>query len=243
MARSTRSTSTKKATSTTKATSRPRRPWWRARLPLWSLVAAVAIGALVTWLLMRPTGIEARVAELEAEQAANDATATQELLAAAAEVAPQMQAVLDEMAPTLPQLADGPLGTAPDDAATTAPEAAPATEEDIQRWRDDVASIRDRLAAIGSAGNEVNIGRTALVSAVDQLGDAVDLYAVALTLDEDQSAAVLSQVAAARINVVDTWVSGAIQVDLLAIDADAGHLHVSLSAVPGQEPPDDGGEG
>ncbi|MBY5163269.1 hypothetical protein [Salsipaludibacter albus] len=243
MARSTRSTSTKKAGSSTKATSRPRRPWWRARLPLWSLLAAVAVGALVTWLLMRPTGIEARVAELEAEQAANDATATQELLAAADESAPRMQAVLDEMAPTLPQVADGPLGPAPDDSATTAPEAAPATEEDIQSWRDEVASIRDRMASIGSAGNEVNIGRTALVSAVDQLGDAVELYAVALTLDEDQAAAVLSRVAAARINVVETWVSGAIQVDMLAIDTGNGHLHVSLSAVPGQEPPDDGGEG
>lgn len=207
------------------------RPWWRWRPPSWAAVLAVVVAVVATWLVMRPSSVERRADELREEAAAADLEVGADLVDTAVEVLPDVQQVVHDTHDVLPT------EDAPDQPVDTL-----ASPEQLDTWRASIEEARDDLADVGSAGTAVNVARNGLVVASEHLLVVLDLYQDALDLEPEQADALLADVGVARRAAVESWNTAAIQVDVVSIDSGIGHSHVYVSGIPGQPPPDDGGE-
>jgi hypothetical protein len=104
----------------------------------------------------------------------------------------------------------------------------------VDGWQTVTGKAVEDFANPPSGGTGVNIARSGLAASVRTLDAAVDTYAAALALPPDARGSLLELAGRQRDIAVATWSSAATQLDVLNIDADKGHAHVFLPAVPGQ---------
>lgn len=207
----------------------------RGRRALLALAALVIVGlvvAAVVWATTRaPDGAAsggfaadpARVAELEAAEAARDA----ENLGVVADFAVAAQ---ERLVPTMNDLSvalplDGSPGT-------------PATSEQLATWREALAALTTEAEALPTGASGYNVTRNGLGVSIALLGDALDALELALAADETAREPLLALAGDLRMRAADTWGMAATQLDDLSVDADQGHVHVFLPLHP-----DDAGDG
>ncbi|MGZ3144745.1 hypothetical protein ACVDFE_22670 [Lentzea chajnantorensis] len=179
-----------------------------AARPFWAgLVTAFLLGLAVAFLVGSWTGPDAteqRIAELEREEADRDA-------AQLGPLSDQARQSRDRLAPVLAAMAEAP------------------TAEAVSGWRDVVAEVAGTYEQSPSAGNGINIARTGMRTAVQQLAAAVKTCELAFGGAEADRAALLALAQEQRMLAVRTWSVAAVQLDVLNIEAGRGHVHVQLS--------------
>ncbi|MEU7476945.1 hypothetical protein AB0A63_13245 [Lentzea sp. NPDC042327] len=179
-----------------------------AARPFWAgLVTAFLLGLAVAFLVGSWTGPDAteqRIAELEREEADRDA-------AQLGPLSDQARQTRDRLAPVLAAMAQAP------------------TAEAVNGWRDVVAEVAATYEQSPSAGNGINIARTGMRTAVQQLAAAVKTCELAFGGAEADRAALLALAQEQRMLAVRTWSVAAVQLDVLNIEAGRGHVHVQLS--------------
>lgn len=178
----------------------------------------------------RPGAIEARVAELTAQDAQRDVERTEELIVSARAVYDELVLLLEEVNVALP--AGGVNGV-------------PVTIAAVTAWRGTVAEERVSLEDRRSAGTSVNVTRAGLDAALVQLDRALGTYELSLAAPVDHAAALSTLAAELRSDAVVVWSLAATQLDDLAVETDLGHVHLYLSADPasGAMSPDGAPEG
>ncbi|WP_435736542.1 hypothetical protein V5D56_17445 [Cellulosimicrobium sp. PMB13] len=218
----------------------------------WALLVAGALAVVVVVVVLvvaltRGGGDEApadgfavdpaRVAELEAAEAERDA----ENLTASIEHAHHLQT---ELVPVLHALhAALPVdGTA----------ATPPSAEEVAAWRDTLDGLTSETGNLASGSSEHNIVRNGMLTSLELLGDTVDAVDLARSADAGTAPDLYALAGELRTRAVETWGLAAIQLDLRAVAADQGHVHVFLPVRPGdsldggldthggEEPHDDG---
>jgi hypothetical protein len=158
------------------------------------------------------------VAEMNAENARRDAAQIETLTA-------QAQRMHDGLLPVLEGLATAiPAGS-----STLGPVA---TREQVAGWQGVTKRFADEFGERPSAGTAVNIARSGLAAAVQQLDLAVATYAQGLAAPDQL--AWFKTSAQQRDMASVTWSVAATQLDVLNIDSGRGHVHVFLPSQPGQ---------
>lgn len=205
--RTTRSRATRAIRVTKTATPPPRRTWAGF---LTAFLLGLAVAFLVTsW--NGPDATERRIAELEQEEAARDTALLGPLTDQARQTRDGLAPVLAAMASAAP--VDGSAGAA-------------LTPEAVAGWRDTVAAAEKAYEQSPSAGNGINIARTGLRTAVQQLAAAVRTFEAALAPGRSDLVALAGE---QRTLALRTWSVAAIQLDVINIEAGRGHVHVQLS--------------
>ncbi|ROP42120.1 hypothetical protein [Saccharothrix texasensis] len=206
----------------------PRPPWKSAT----ALVTTFALGFAVAFVTgswtSGPDATERRIAELTQAEAQRDVEQVGTLIDLAKGGRERLTPVLQAMAGASP-----PQGTATP------------TIEDVRGWREVVSAEVQRYAETPSAGNGVNVARTGMRTAVEQLAAAVDGFAAAVTAPAPLAADLLTLAGAQRALALRTWSVAALQLDVISIDAGKGHVHVYLPSGPdsGAIPADTAPEG
>ncbi|WP_158849665.1 hypothetical protein [Saccharothrix deserti] len=209
----------------------PRSLWGSAT----ALVTTFALGFAVAFVsgswTSGPDATERRIAELKQAEAQRDVEQVGTLIELAKGGRERLTPVLEAMAKASP-LQD------------TASPAAPTIDE-VRGWRDVVSAEVQRYAETPSAGNGVNVARTGMRTAVQQLAAAVDGFATAATAPEPLARDLLPLAGAQRTLALRTWSVAALQLDVISIDAGKGHVHVYLPSGPdsGTIPADTAPEG
>ena len=194
----------------------------RRRTPAWASVAglatAFALGLAVAFLLSSATGpsaTEQRINELQQAEAKRDI----ELIKLLNDNA---KTTRDNLMPLLAAMSE----SAPLDEAS--PRTAPTTAV-IAEWRRTVVAELERFPNNTSAGNGVNVTRTALKTALEQLEAAVDLFETASAQPKPLQDALIAQAGTQRTIALRTWSVAAVQLDVINVDAGNGHVHVYLT--------------
>lgn len=214
-----------------RGTAAPRSPWASAT----ALVTTFALGFAVAFVsgswTSGPDSTERRIAELEQEEARRDVEQVGALIELARGGRERLTPVLEAMAKAAP-LDEGATPTAP-------------TAEEVRRWRDVVSEEVRRYAETPSAGNGVNVARTGMRTAVQQLAAAVDGFATAVAAPEPLAGSLLALAGGQRTLALRTWSVAALQLDVISVDAGKGHVHVQLPSGPdsGTIPADTAPEG
>lgn len=180
-----------------------------------STVLAAIIGTVLV-LTTGPDGTQQRVEELRRAEATRDAAQIEELTETARLVADDLLPVVESMTQVLP--AEGPPVAVQLDAAP------------LGTWSNTVAGASARFAAPPSGSTGTNVARSALRTAVDLLGESVDLLELSRDLPEERRVAVVARAQTQRDLAMRTWSIGATQLDAINIDAGNGHQHVFLPA-------------
>jgi hypothetical protein len=207
------------------------RPRWAS---VTALVTTFALGFAVAFVSgswsSGPDATESRIAELKAAEARRDVEQVGTLIDLARGGRDRLTPVLEAMAKAAP-LQD------------TTPSAVPKIE-DVRGWRDVVSAEVQRYAETPSAGNGVNVARTGLRTAVQQLAAAVDGFAAAANAP-DLAGDLLPLAGAQRTLALRAWSVASLQLDVISIDAGKGHVHVYLPSGPdsGTIPADTAPEG
>ncbi|WP_171905330.1 hypothetical protein [Cellulosimicrobium cellulans] len=197
----------------------------------WALLAAAAFAVVVVGVVLVVAltrgGDEpadggfavdpARVAELEAAEAARDA----ENLTASIEHARTLQG---ELVPVMHALH----AVLPVDGTT----ATPPTAEEVATWRDTLDGLVADTEALASGSSEHNIVRNGMLTSLELLGDAVDAVDLARAADASTAPDLYALAGELRTRAVDTWGLAAIQLDLRATSGGQGHVHVFLPVHP-----------
>ena len=211
--------------------SAPRSPWGSVA----ALVTTFALGFAVAFVsgswTSGPDATERRIAELEQAEAQRDVEQVGTLIELARGGRERLTPVLKAMAKASPPPGAG---------SPAAP-----TIDDVRGWREVVSAEVQRYAETPSAGNGVNVARTGLRTAVEQLAAAVDGFAAAVTAPEPTAGDLLTLAGAQRTLALRTWSVAALQLDVISVDAGKGHVHVHLPAGPdsGTIPADTAPEG
>ncbi|WP_053716451.1 hypothetical protein [Saccharothrix sp. NRRL B-16348] len=209
----------------------PRSLWGSAT----ALVTTFALGFAVAFVsgswTTGPDATERRIAELEQAEAQRDVEQVGTLIELAKGGRERLTPVLQAMATASP-----PPGTGSP--------AAPAVDV-VRGWRDVVSAEVQRYAETPSAGNGVNVARTGMRTAVEQLAAAIDGFAAAATAPAPLAGDLLTLAGAQRTLALRTWSVAALQLDVISIDAGKGHVHVYLPSGPdsGTIPADTAPEG
>ncbi|MER5268811.1 hypothetical protein ABTZ99_42640 [Actinosynnema sp. NPDC002837] len=209
----------------------PRSSWG----PVTALVTAFALGFAVAFVsgswTSGPDATQRRIAELQQAEAQRDVEHVGTLIELAKGGRERLTPVLQAMAKAAP-----PPGTG----SPTAP-----AIDEVRGWRDVVSAEVRRYAETPSAGNGVNVARTGMRTAVEQLAAAVDGFAAAVTAPEPLAGDLLALAGAQRTLALRTWSVAALQLDVISIDAGKGHVHVYLPSGPdsGTIPADTAPEG
>ncbi|GAB2812199.1 hypothetical protein [Lentzea nigeriaca] len=225
MSRTVRSRATKAAAWTT--------PPPKAKGRVWAgFLTAFLLGLAVAFLITSGNGPDAtqrRIAELEREDAARDA-------AQLGPLTDQAKDIRDRLAPVLAAMAQA----APVDGS--APKS-PLTSDAVTGWRDVVAAAEKSYEQSPSAGNGINVARSGLRTAVQQLAAAVKGLETALTAAEPVRGTLVALAGEQRTLALRTWSVAAVQLDVINIEAGRGHVHVQLSTggAPGVIAPDGNG--
>ncbi|TQM78574.1 hypothetical protein FHX81_0844 [Saccharothrix saharensis] len=199
------------------------RPRWAS---VTALVTTFALGFAVAFVTgswtSGPDATQRRIAELQQDEARRDVEQVGALIELARGGRERLTPVLEAMA------------------ARTTP-----TVDDVRGWREVVSAEVQRYAETPSAGNGVNVARTGLRTAVEQLAAAVDGFAAAVTASPPLADELLGLAGAQRTLALRTWSVAALQLDVISIDAGKGHVHVYLPAGPdaGAIPADSAPEG
>ncbi|MBB5801951.1 hypothetical protein F4560_001719 [Saccharothrix ecbatanensis] len=220
---------------------RPGKPARRPEAPrsLWgsatALVTTFALGFAVAFVsgswTSGPDATERRIAELKEAEARRDIDQVGTLIELAKGGRERLTPVLEAMAKASPL---------PDTAPPTAP-----TIDEVRGWREVVSAETQRYVDTPSAGNGVNVARTGMRTAVQQLAAAVDGFATAVTAPEPLARDLLTLAGAQRTLALRTWSVAALQLDVISVDAGKGHVHVYLPSGPdsGTIPADTAPEG
>lgn len=180
-------------------------------------VTAFVLGVAVAFLLgawtSGPDATERRIAELREAEARRDVAQIGVLTDLA-------RGTRDRLTPVLTGMAQA----APADASTGA---VPSAEE-VAGWRDAVAAEVRRYSETPSAGNGVNVARTALATSVRQLAVAVGGFEAALNAPDPLRGRLVGLASEQRTLALATWSVGALQLDVINIEAGKGHVHVQL---------------
>jgi hypothetical protein len=194
----------------------------RGWIPVTGLATAFVLGFaaafLINTLANGPDATERRIAELKQEEVERDVAQLGPLTDLAKGSRDHLSPVLQAMAGAVP------LGGA-------APGQMP-TAEVVKGWHDVVSAEEERYAQAPSAGNGINVARTGMRTAVQQLATAVDGFEAALTAPEPLKGTLLALAGQQRTLALRTWSVAAIQLDVINIDAGRGHVHVQLPAGP-----------
>lgn len=102
------------------------------------------------------------------------------------------------------------------------------TADDVRAWREVVAAEVRRYAESPSAGNGVNVARTGIRTAVEQLATAVDGFEAAVSAPGPLGARLAAIAGEQRALAVRTWSVAALQLDVINVNAGNGHVHVQL---------------
>ena len=214
-------------------------PGHTAPRPLWASVTALvttfALGFAVAFVTgswtSGPDPTQRRIAELQEAEARRDVEQVGTLIELAKGGRERLTPVLEAMAEAAPQQ-----GTA----APVAP-----TLDQVRGWRDVVSAEVQRYAETPSAGNGVNVARTGMRTAVQQLAAAVDGFAAAVTAAPPLAGDLMALAGGQRTLALRTWSVAALQLDVISIDAGKGHVHVYLPSGPdaGTIPADTAPEG
>lgn len=201
----------------------------------WLAVAALAVVTLVVAAVVRAVeradaeapgayvADPARVAELEAAEAARDGENLGVVTDFAVSAQERLVPTMEDLSVALPL--DGSPGT-------------PATPEQVSGWREELAALTAEAEALPSGASGYNVTRNGLGVSIALLGDTVDTLVLAGEAAEPTRAALLALAADLRLRAADTWAMAATQLDGLSVDADQGHVHVFLPLHP-----DDAGDG
>ncbi|NOV97803.1 hypothetical protein HDG69_002378 [Isoptericola halotolerans] len=166
----------------------------------------------------------ARVAELErAEVERNEQT-----LEALAEFGLELQ---DELSPVLEGLQ---AAEPPDGSSRREP-----TAEELDRWRGVLDALATDAEALPLGATEHNMVRRGFALTVEMLGSSVDLVEQGSAADPPTAGTLYGLSGDVRGQAVDAFGMAAMQLDLLYIAADKGHLHVVLRAGEDGAPIDD----
>jgi hypothetical protein len=161
------------------------------------------------------TAYDARVAELEAAEAAKDAESFEALVAFGADLEADLVPVMTGLDTVLP--GDGTVREEP-------------SEHEIHAWHDALDVLVTRAGELPTGATEHNMVRSGMILTLELLGDAVDAIELAATVDAGTAEQLHSAASDARDRAVDTFGLAAMQLDLLSIDADRGHIHLQLPA-------------
>lgn len=186
------------------------------------LLTAFVLGLAVAFLITAGNGPDAtqrRIAELEQAEVERDAAQLGPLTDLAKGTRDRLTPVLEAMALAAP--ADG-----------SAPQS-PLTADAVNGWRDVLSSVEGSYEQAPSAGNGINVARTGLRTAVQQLAAAVKGFETALTVAEPVRNALVALAGEQRTLALRTWSVAAIQLDVINIEAGKGHVHVQLPAGAG----------
>ncbi|ANZ41200.1 hypothetical protein BBK82_39755 [Lentzea guizhouensis] len=183
----------------------------RSQGRVWAaFVTAFLLGLAVAFLVGSWTGPDAtqqRIAELEREEADRDA-------AQLGPLTDQARQTRDRLAPVLAAMAQA--------------EATP-TAEVVSGWRDVVAEVARTYEQSPSAGNGINVARSGMRTAVQQLAAAVKTFELAAGQQEPGRGVLVALAREQRTLAVRTWSVAAVQLDVINIEAGRGHVHVQLS--------------
>lgn len=197
-------------------------------------LTAFLLGLAVAFLITSGNGPDAtqrRIAELEREEAERDAAQLGPLTDLARDTRDRLAPVLAAMAQAAPS--DG-----------SAPRS-PLTPDAVKGWRDVVSAAEKSYEQSPSAGNGINVARSGMRTAVQQLAAAVKGFETALGLAEADRDTLVALAGEQRTLALRTWSVAAVQLDVINIAAGRGHVHVQLStgADPGVIAPDGAPEG
>ncbi len=211
-----------------------RRSW----VPVTGLVTAFVLGFAVAFLVgswtSGPDASQSRIEELKQAEVQRDVEQIEVLI----ELGRGGQ---ERLAPVLLAMAEvAPLDTT----ASPAPRVVP-TADQVSGWREVVSAEAERYVETPSAGNGVNVARTGLRTAVEQLTAAVDTFDAAITAAEPLRGRLLALAGTQRTVALRAWSVAALQLDVISVDAGKGHVHVQLPSGPnsGIAPPDSEPEG
>jgi hypothetical protein len=186
------------------------------------LLTAFVLGLAVAFLITSGNGPDAtqqRIAELKQEEVDRDIAQLGPLTDLAKDTRDRLTPVLEAMALVAP--ADG-----------SAPRS-PLTSDTVNGWRDVVTAVAGPYEQAPSAGNGINVARTGMRTAVQQLAAAVKGFDTALTLAEPGRGTLVALAGEQRTLALRTWSVAAIQLDVINIEAGKGHVHVQLSSGAG----------
>ncbi|MDA2812404.1 hypothetical protein O4J56_17310 [Nocardiopsis sp. RSe5-2] len=215
--------------------SRPNPP--PVRRALLAVAAALAIsgasvGGYYAFLREPPPGPDPdRVAELEASESARHVDQVGALIDTTRDAHDELLPVVEGLDTALP--ADG-----------SEPGEAPGGDE-VDGWAETVGGVAERLSASPSGDTDYNVARGGVRSAVDLLGSSVEVYAAALDAEGSERERLEGVAADLRTQAVRAWAVAATQLDVVAIEAGHGHVHIYLPAAPdsGALQPDSAPEG
>ncbi|NUT47218.1 MAG: hypothetical protein HOV94_07885, partial [Saccharothrix sp.] len=183
-----------------------------------ALVTAFALGIAVAfaagWWASGPDATQRRIAELQEAEARRDVEQIGTLTELARGGRERLAPVLEAMARAAP-VDRAALGAAPSD-------------QEVRGWREVVSAEVERYEETPSAGNGVNVARTGMRTAVEQLAAAVDGFAAAVAAPGPSAADLLALAGTQRTLALRTWSVAALQLDVISIDAGKGHVHVQL---------------
>jgi hypothetical protein len=203
----------------------------RTGVPVAGVVTVFVLGFALAFLIgswtSGPDATEQRIAELKQAEVDRDTEQIGQLIELARGGRERLTPVLLAMAKAAP-----PQGTAP-------------TADEVRGWRDVVSAEAQRYADTPSAGNGVNVARTGMRTAVQQLAAAVEGFDAAVAAAEPTRERLRTLAAGQRTLALRTWSVAALQLDVISIDAGKGHVHVQLPSGPdaGAIPADTAPEG
>lgn len=180
-------------------------------------LTAFVLGLVVAFLITAGNGPDAtqrRIAELQQEEADRDAAQLGPLTELAKGTRDRLTPVLEAMALAAP--ADGSAARSP------------LTPEAVNGWRGVVSEVEARYEQAPSAGNGINVARTGMRTAVQQLAAAVKGFETAAGVAEPVRSRLVALAGEQRTLALRTWSVAAIQLDVINIDAGKGHVHVQL---------------
>ncbi|MFE2753837.1 hypothetical protein ACFXGA_17760 [Actinosynnema sp. NPDC059335] len=202
----------------------------------WKPVTGVAVAfvlglamafALGSW-TSGPDATERRIAEYEQAEEARDVEQVGVLTELARGTRDRLTPVLTGMNRAAPL--DGAAGVVP-------------TAEELAGWREAVSAEVRRYEETPSAGNGVNVARTSMRAAVEQLALAVGAFESALAASDPLRGRLVGLASAQRTTALRTWSVAALQLDVINIEAGRGHVHVQLPSGSGTTPIDGEPEG
>ncbi|MCC8250811.1 hypothetical protein [Saccharothrix luteola] len=196
----------------------PRRGTWLAAS---GLVTAFVLGLATAFVITSadgPDATERRIAELRQEEAERD-------LAQLGPLTDLAKETRDRLTPVLAAMAEAaPIGGAQP--------ASPPSADVVKGWKDVVAAAVKPHETSPSAGNGINMTRTGMRVAVQQLATAVDGFEASLTATEPLKSRLVSLAGDQRTLALRTWSVAAVQLDLINVEAGRGHVHVQLPSGP-----------
>jgi hypothetical protein len=197
-----------------------------------AVVVAFVLGLAVAFVARSwtsgPDATTRRIAELEQAERARDVEQVVVLTELARGTRDRLTPVLAGMDKAAP--VDGTTGAVP-------------TAAELAGWREVVTAEVKRYEETPSAGNGVNVARTSMRAAVEQLALAVGAFESAVAASDPLRGRLVGLASGQRTTALRTWSVAALQLDVISIDAGKGHVHVQLPSGAGTVPLDSEPEG